>query len=63
VRDVATQLGKEVKFDTAVLQKLKENVNLTIKNVTPEELLTRALKPLGLTFKITADAIEILPAM
>jgi hypothetical protein len=63
VRDVATQLGKEVKFDTTVLPKLKENVNLTVKGVTPEELLTRALKPLGLTFKITADAIEIVPAM
>jgi len=62
VRTIATQIGKELKYDTAVLQKLKQNVPLSVKDVTLDELLTVTLKPLGLTYKLTDEALEIIAA-
>jgi hypothetical protein len=62
VRTIATQLGKELKYDAAVLEKLKQNVPLSVKEVTLDELLTTVLKPLSLTYKLTDEALEIVPA-
>jgi len=59
VRQVATELGKELKFDTAALEKLKQEVNLSVKSATLDELLTATLKPLGLKYKVTESAIEV----
>jgi len=62
MRKIAETLGKELKYDEAVLQKLKQNVTLSVKDVTLDELLTATLKPLGLTYKLTSDALEIVAA-
>jgi len=62
VQEIATTLGKELKYDTAVLQKLKKDVTLNVKKVTLDELLTATLKPLGLTYKLTEDSLEIVAA-
>jgi hypothetical protein len=62
VRTVAVQLGKELKYDANVLEKLKQNVPLSVKEVTLDELLMAVLKPLGLSYKLTDEALEIVPA-
>ena len=61
VRTVAVQLGKELKYDANVLEKLKQNVPLSVKEVTLDELLMAVLKPLGLSYKLTDEALEIVP--
>jgi hypothetical protein len=61
MRNIADRLGKELKYDAAVLQKLKQNVPVNVKDVTLEELLTATLKPLGLTYRLTEDALEVVP--
>lgn len=59
VNTVAKQLGKEFKYDPSLRDQLKGNVSFTVKDVSLEELLTKTLKPLGLSFKLTETAIEI----
>lgn len=61
VNTVAKQLGKEFQYDPSLRDKLKENVSFTVKDVSLEELLTKTLKPLGLSYKLTEAAIEIVP--
>ena len=61
VNTVAKQLDKQFKYDPSLRDKLREEVNFTVKDVTLDELLTKALKPLGLSYKITETAIEIIP--
>jgi len=59
VRKVAESLGKEPKYERLVLEKLKQPVKLEVKDVTLDYLLETTLKPLGLTYRITDDALEI----
>jgi hypothetical protein len=59
VNTVAKQLGKEFKYDPSLRDKLKENVSFSVKDVSLEELLTKTLKPLGLSYKLTETVIEI----
>lgn len=61
VSTVAKQLGKEFKYDPSIRDKLKENVSFAVKDVSLEELLTKTLKPLGLSYKMTETTIEIIP--
>ena len=61
VNTIAKQLGKEFKYDPSLRDKLKENVSIAVKDVSLEELLTKTLKPLGLSYKMTETAIEIIP--
>lgn len=60
LRTIATQLGKELKYDAAVLEKLKQNVKFTADKVSLDELLTMTLKPLALRYRLTDDALEII---
>ena len=59
LRTVANSLGKELKYDTAVLQKLKGTVTFTLKDATLDELLKKTLDPLGLTYKLDDAALEV----
>jgi hypothetical protein len=59
LRTVANSLGKELKYDTVVLQKLKSQATFTVKDVTLDELLKKTLDPLGLTYKLDDQALEI----
>lgn len=61
VNTVAKQLGKEFQYDLSLRDKLKEDDSFTVKDVSLEELLTKTLKPLGLSYKLTDTAIEIIP--
>jgi hypothetical protein len=62
VRTIATQLGKELKYDKGLAAKLQTEVSLTVKEVPLDELLDKTLGPLGLTYRLGEDALEILPA-
>src|SRR5262249_40174707 len=59
VRKMADVLGKEVRCDPAVLDKLKQRVTLNFQDASLDYLLETTLKPLGLTYRVTADALEI----
>ncbi len=59
LKTVANSLGKELKYDEALLEKLKTNVSFTAKDVTLEELMKKTLTPLGLTYKLDEKALEI----
>jgi len=58
-RTVAENIGKELKYDRQVLEKLKQLVTIDLDNVTLEYLLETTLKPLGLTYRISDSALEI----
>lgn len=62
VKTVATQLGKEMKYDPQVVEKLKTNVSFVVKDVTLEELLVKTLEPLGLDYRVGDTALEVVPA-
>ena len=61
VHTVAKTLGKEFKYDPSLRDKLQENVSFAVKDMPTDELLTKTLKPLGLSYKITETAVEIIP--
>jgi hypothetical protein len=59
VKTIAKELGKEMKYDPALLEKLKTNVSFNVKDVKLEELLDAALGPLGLTYEMKEGALVI----
>jgi hypothetical protein len=59
VRKVAESLSKELRYEPAVLEKLKQPVNFNLENATLEHLLETTLKPLGLTYRVTDQTLEI----
>jgi hypothetical protein len=61
VNTVAKTLGKEFKYDPSLRDKLKENITLSVKDLTADELLTKTLKPLGLSYKMTETTLEVIP--
>jgi len=62
VASVAKGLGKEAKFTAEIRTKLAQLVSFQVKDVTHDELLKKALEPLGLRAIVTAAAIEVVPA-
>jgi hypothetical protein len=59
VRKVSESLGKDLKYDRQILEKLKQPVTFKLENATLDYLLETTLKPLGLTHRLTDDALEI----
>lgn len=62
VKTVATQLEKELKFAPDIREILATKVTFTVKDVPIKELLEKALKPLGLAFKLDEKSLEIFAA-
>lgn len=62
VKTVAKELGKEMTYDPALVEKLRTNVSFNVKDVKLEELLATVLTPLELTFEITESSLVIKPA-
>jgi hypothetical protein len=60
VNTVATRLGKKMSFPPELREKLSQPVTFSVKDATLEQLLTEALSPLGLGFRITDEAIEVI---
>jgi hypothetical protein len=61
VNTVAKQLDKQFKYDPSLREKLREDVSFTVKDVSLDELLTKTLRPLGLSYKMTETTLEIIP--
>ena len=59
VKTVAAQLGKELKYDAAVGERLQTRISLSVKDVTLKELLDKTLGPLGLTYRLEEKSLEI----
>jgi hypothetical protein len=59
VKTIAGQLGKELTYDPAVVEKLRTKVSFTVKDVPLEELMAQTLGPLGLTYRIEGPALVI----
>jgi hypothetical protein len=62
VKSIATQLGKELKYERALAATLQTEVSLKVQEVPLDELLTKTLRPLGLTYRLGEDALEIVPS-
>jgi hypothetical protein len=59
VRKVAESLGKELRYDSSVLEKLREPVSLELENASLDYLLESTLTPLGLTYRMTDKALQV----
>ncbi len=59
VKTVAKELGKEMVYDPALVEKLRTNISFQVKDVSLEALLEAALTPLELTFEIKEAAVVI----
>lgn len=62
VKTVANRLGKELVFDRSLAEKLNQNVKLDLKDATLDELLTKTLQPLELTYELKEASLVIVPA-
>ena len=60
IRKVAESLGKQPRYTPQVLEKLKQSVEFDVQDVTLNQLLVKTLAPLGLTYRLTDDALEII---
>jgi hypothetical protein len=58
-RTVAETLGRELRYEPEVLEKLKQPVTFKVENVTLDELMKTALAPLGMTYRLTAEELAI----
>ncbi len=61
MKTIAAQLGKELKCDAEVAQKLQTEVSLAVREVPLDELLAKTLSPLGLTYHLGETVLEIVP--
>lgn len=59
VKTVATQLKRELKYAPEIREKLAMSVTFVAKDVPLDELLKKALAPLGLSYKLDAVTLEI----
>jgi hypothetical protein len=58
-KTVAGQLGKELKYDPQVRERLRTSVSFAVKDVPLEQLMEKALGPLGLTYKLDDKTLVI----
>ncbi|MBW8883954.1 MAG: hypothetical protein JF612_04080, partial [Planctomycetia bacterium] len=56
---IAKSVGKELRYDADVLEKLKQRVTFDLKDATLDHLLETTLKPLGLRYRVTEKDLEI----
>jgi hypothetical protein len=59
VNTVAGRMGKKMTFAPALQEKLSQKVSFAVKEVSLDELLAKTLDPLGLTYRVTGEAIEV----
>jgi hypothetical protein len=59
VGTVAKRLGKKFSFAAELRERLSQPVSFQVKDVSLEELMNKTLDPLGLTCRVTEDAIEV----
>jgi hypothetical protein len=60
VSTVARRLGKQLQVAPDVRERLAGKVSFVVSEVTLDALLERTLEPLGLTYRLTEETIEVL---
>ena len=60
VRTIAETLGRELHYEAPVVEKLKQPVTFRVENVALDELMEAALKPVGLTYRLTEKELAII---
>jgi hypothetical protein len=59
IKAIAKDLGKEMKYSPELVEKLNHKVSFSLDEVSLEELLQATLRPLGLSYNLTDEALEI----
>ncbi|MEX2027404.1 MAG: hypothetical protein WEH44_08885, partial [Pirellulaceae bacterium] len=59
VNEVAKRLGRQLQCSAGVRKKLSTNVNLKVSDASLEELMDKTLTPLGLTYRLTKETLEV----
>ena len=62
VSTVAGDLKKEIRYSSELREKLTQRISLEVKDVSLDELLTKTLAPLGLTYRLKEAELQIVPA-
>jgi hypothetical protein len=62
IATVAKNIGKQPRFSPAVAEKLQQHVTFEVNEVSLGDLLDTTLKPLGLTYRLSDDVLEIVNA-
>lgn len=60
VQKIADSIGKQPRFTSAVAEKLKQPIEFEVKDATLSHLLEKTLRPLGLSYRLSEDVLEIL---
>jgi hypothetical protein len=60
IQAVAKSLGKQPRFSPAIANKLRQNVTFEVKDATLSYLLDATLTPLGLTYRLSEDVLEVI---
>ena len=60
MKTISNQLKRELKYDEAAGQKLREPVTFTVADVPLEELLEKTLGPLGLSYRLDETRLEVI---
>ncbi len=59
VNTVAKRLGRQLQCSPSVREKLIEKVNVTVTDVSLDEVMKKTLEPLGLTYRLTKEGVEV----
>ncbi len=59
VNAVAKRLGRQLKCSAPVREKLSAKFDLKVSDATLEELMDKTLTPLGLTYRLTKETLEV----
>jgi hypothetical protein len=59
IQAVAKSLGKQPRYSPAVAEKLRQNVTFEVKDAKLGYLLDTTLTPLGLTYRLGEDVLEV----
>ena len=61
VKTIATRLERQLEYDPALRSKLNQLVSFEVNEVPLDELLQTTLSPAGLTYRLDATTLRILP--
>jgi hypothetical protein len=62
IQAVAKSIGKQPRYPPAVAEKLRQNVTFEVRDATLGYLLDTTLTPLGLTYRLSEDVLEVMEA-
>ncbi len=61
LKQLAPRLGLKLRVDPRVARQVQQRVRVDVQNVSRDDLLKAVVQPLGLTFSVDGDTLEIRP--